>query len=66
MKRAAIRNMFGSPPASTVVRVTKRAWWVAVLASAYLALRVQLRRPATLLPYRGVLRVGARKPCWIT
>ena len=36
------------------------------MASAFLTLHVQFRRPATLLPYRGVLRVGARQPCWIT
>jgi len=66
MKRAAIRNVFGSPPASTVTRVTRRALWVALMASAFLTLHVQFRRPATLLPYRGVLRVGARQPCWIT
>jgi len=60
MQRAALRNVFGSPPASTVTRVTRRARWVALVASACHALRVQLRRPATLLPYRGVLRVGAR------
>ena len=60
MQRAAFRNEFGPPPASMVTRVTRRARWVALVASACHALRVQLRRPATLLPYRGVLRVGAR------
>ena len=74
-KRAALRNVFGSPPASTGFRATKRARWVAWVASATLqwASESTLRMervdsdslgndagPQHFCRHRGLLRVGTR------